>query len=306
MLMMGVVMKCLDPVLTAAACFSSRNIFYSPLGKREEARNIRQSFCIDSDVMTMVRAYDDFWDIVNNQGWNTAKGWAFENFVSITAMVSIQSVRMQLLQELNKIGLIPNRDLERIGYKKKVLRYDASLNQNSDNELLYSAVWATSVPNNLGARRQIGSFGTLRTRMEDHTGLHPSSVTFHRKPPTNGRRKLPSWYFYREMVLSSQVFLRDCTAITPEQMMLFGGYSLIDSTNKEYYYSSKEALLDDWILAKSSCHDTIELLINSRNEINAALEYKVMHPKDPLPNTSQSIIESICDMFDILDNKRGT
>lgn len=306
MLMMGVVMKCLDPVLTAAACFSSRNIFYSPLGKREEARNIRQSFCINSDVMTMVRAYDEFWDIVNNQGWNTAKQWAFENFVSITAMVSIQSVRLQLLQELNKIGMIPNRDLERIGYKKKALRFDASLNQNSDNELLYSAVWATSVPNNLGARRQIGSFGTLRTRMEDHTGLHPSSVTFHRKPPTNGRRKLPSWYFYREMVLSSQVFLRDCTAITPEQMMLFGGYSLIDSTNKEYYYSSKEALLDDWILAKSSCHDTIELLINSRNEINAALEYKVMHPKDPLPNTSQSIIESVCDMFDILDNKRGT
>ena len=83
--------------------------------------------------MTMLRAYDEFWDIVNNQGWNTAKQWAFENFVSITAMVSIQSVRLQLLQELNKIGMIPNRDLERIGYKKKALRFDASLNKNSNN-----------------------------------------------------------------------------------------------------------------------------------------------------------------------------
>ena len=69
--------------------------------------------------MIIVRAYDEFWYIVNNQGQNTAKGWTFKNFVSITIIVSIQSKRLQLLQELNNIGLIPNTDLERICYKKK-------------------------------------------------------------------------------------------------------------------------------------------------------------------------------------------
>ena len=79
----------------------------------------------------MVRAYDKFYHIVNNQGWNTVKEWAFKNFVSINVIVSIQSKRLQHLQELNKIGLIPNIDLERIGYKKKALRFDASLNKKT-------------------------------------------------------------------------------------------------------------------------------------------------------------------------------
>ena len=70
---------------------------------------------------------------MNNHGWNTVKEWAFKNFVSINVIVSIQSKRLQHLQELNKIGLIPNIDLERIGYKKKALRFDASLNKNSNN-----------------------------------------------------------------------------------------------------------------------------------------------------------------------------
>ena len=69
--------------------------------------------------MIIVRAYDEFWYIVNNQGQNTAKEWTFKNFVSITIIVSIQSKRLQLLQELNNIGLIPNTNLERICYKKK-------------------------------------------------------------------------------------------------------------------------------------------------------------------------------------------
>ena len=68
---------------------------------------------------------------MNNQGWNTVKEWAFKNFVSINVIVSIQSKRLQHLQELNKIGLIPNIDLERIGYKKKALRFDASLNKKT-------------------------------------------------------------------------------------------------------------------------------------------------------------------------------
>ena len=83
--------------------------------------------------MTMIRAYDEFWNTVINQGWNTVKEWAFNFFVSITVIVSIQSKRLQISQELNKISLISNTDLERIGCKSKTLRFDASLSKNSNN-----------------------------------------------------------------------------------------------------------------------------------------------------------------------------
>lgn len=37
---MGMVMGCLDPVVTAAAYFSSRNLFYNPPGMRDETQDI--------------------------------------------------------------------------------------------------------------------------------------------------------------------------------------------------------------------------------------------------------------------------
>eukprot|EP00957_Ditylum_brightwellii_P109624 8361336-Ditylum_brightwellii.AAC.1 len=105
-------MKCLDPVLTAAACFSSRNLFYAPLGERDEAREIRRSFCDNSDLMATVRAYNAFYDMVNEKGWGEARAWATDNFISVAAVTSITSVRSQLLNELLKIGLVNRRDLE--------------------------------------------------------------------------------------------------------------------------------------------------------------------------------------------------
>jgi ATP-dependent RNA helicase DHX36 len=224
MLIMGCTMQNLDPVLTAAACFSSRDPFYTPPGMRDEARIIRQSFSETSDLMATVRAYDEFQNTIRQDGWDAARRWASENFVSVVAMNSIQSVRSQLLGELNKIGLVSKRDLINFRSKVKMLHYDAEVNQNAGCDMLDSAVWATGLPGNLSARHHSGNFGAIRTRTEQQAGLHPSSVAFYRQPPKNV--KLPKWYFYHEMVLSSEVFLRGCTAIQPEQVMLFGGYSM--------------------------------------------------------------------------------
>eukprot|EP00957_Ditylum_brightwellii_P073750 5605096-Ditylum_brightwellii.AAC.1 len=138
--------------------------------------------------------------------------------------------------------------------------------------------------------------------MEDHTGLHPSSVAFYRKPPKKEENvKLPGWFFYHEMVLSSQVFLRNCTSINPEQIMLFGGNSLKplslpgDTTNK--------FILDDWIVVGSRCEDSLEFLSTIRREINAAIALKVMNPRKPLPESSDDIIEAVSHTFNILDER---
>merc|ERR1712176_169359 len=98
--------------------------------------------------------------------------------------------------------------------------------------------------------------------MANHTGLHPSSVSFYRKPPRGV--KLPSWYLYREMVLSSQVFLRECTTMTPEQIALFGGFSLKRFSNQNSLANDDTTphrnVLDDWIVVESSCNDTLSLI----------------------------------------------
>ena len=338
MLIMGAVMKCLDPVLTAAACFSSRDPFYVPPGMRDEARQIRQSFCATSDLLATVRAYDAFQTIQYDQGWDGARRWASDNFISIAALNTITSVRSQLLHELNRIGLVQDYDLDGRSMSKKTLRYDASVNYNAANESLFTAVWAAGLPGNIAARRQFGNFGTLRTRTEDHAGLHPSSVAFHRKPPRD-RTPLPRWFLYREMMLSSQVFLRDVTAMRPEQLMLLGGHELskrdfLDgddaataskapeagllnesgelasssdadgaSDDGDKRTTSHRAMLDDWIVIDSQCADTMDLLTDVRREIDAALAFKVMAPRKPLPDASENIVDAVGGLFRILDER---
>jgi len=95
------------------------------------------------------------------------------------------------------------------------------------------------------------------------------------------------------MVLSSQVFLRGCTALEPEQILLFGGYSL-ESNNVQ-------RVIDDWIIVQGSCDDTLDFLSTARAEINAALDLKVMSPKIPLPEKQQLIIDGVSECFEILD-----
>ncbi|KAL7445620.1 hypothetical protein ACHAXM_009954 [Skeletonema potamos] len=299
MLIMGSVLQCLDPVLTAAACSSSRDIFYAPLGMRKEQHNVKKTFSETSDTMASVEAYDEFQYILKEHGWEEARAWASANFVSIHTLTSVTSVRWQLISELQALGLVSHSDLVTSRGKTKEFRHDALVNRNAGIDSLITAVWATGVPDNLGARRQLGNFGTLRTKTENHAGLHPSSVTFHRKPPRDRKTILPVWFFYREMVLSSQVFLRGCTALEPEQVMLFGGYRLETSAE---FNGRKRRVLDDWIMVEGRCSDTLDALSIARKEIDVALDMKVKNPRSPLPASQQTIIDAVCDCFSVLDD----
>lgn len=300
MLIMGTVLQCLDPVLTAAACSSSRELFYTPLGMRKEQQNVKKSFSALSDTMASVEAYDEFQYILKENGWAEAREWASANFISINALTSVTSVRWQLINELQTLGLVPHSDLIRSRGKKKEFIHDASVNRNSAVDSLVSAVWAAGVPDNLAARRQLGNFGTLRSKTENHAGLHPSSVAFHRKPPRERNANLPLWFFYREMVLSSQVFLRFCTALEPEQVLLFGGYGLKTSESDDG--RRRRRVLDDWIIVEGRCSDTLDALSRARSEIDVALDMKVMNPRRPLPESQQTIIDAVCYSFGLLDD----
>jgi HrpA-like RNA helicase len=297
MLIMACVMKCLDPILTAVATFSSRDVFYTPLEQRAEQRLARQSLCEQSDLMASIRAYDHFQKLVNEEGWQSAKEWAADHFVSISAMNSIMAIRSQLISELGRIGLIAKDDL-RGPRRNPVLVDGAEVNRNATSEYLQVALWASGLPDNLASRRQLGHFGTLRTRTENHAGLHPSSVLFHRKPPDDRSIKLPDWFLYREMIQSSQVFLRGCTAIQTEQIALFGG-NVLKTVGTVDGMKSKDLplrVLDDWILLDGPCQESLELLVKARGEIQDALQLKVMEPRAPLPESSQKILDAVCQL----------
>tara|TARA_B100001996_G_scaffold382238_1_gene373537 strand:- start:1011 stop:2249 length:1239 start_codon:yes stop_codon:yes gene_type:complete len=130
MLLLGCVTKCLDPVLTAAASYSSRDPFYTPPGMRDEARAIRKSFHDSSDLLSVCRAWEQCNDLFSNRDYDTVRRWGSDNFISIAAMSNLTSVRSQLLNDLVKLGFVSERDCEGYG-QRRVLRYDAEINANS-------------------------------------------------------------------------------------------------------------------------------------------------------------------------------
>ena len=228
MLIMGAVAQCLDPVLTAAACMSSRDPFIVPTGMRDEAQRARRSFCETSDHLAVLRAYAEWRAVIAEDGFDAACRWARDNFLSIQGLQTLTSLRSQLLGELTRTGLVHSGDLGYGGRSSRELAADASVNRHASNEPLVTAVLLTGLPGNLASRRQQAHFGVMRTRLEDAAGLHPGCVAFQRAPPRRRSEQaaLPQWFLYKEMVLSSQVFLRDCSAVVPEQVMLFGGSKL--------------------------------------------------------------------------------
>jgi len=282
---------------------------------------------------------------------------ARDNFLSIQGLQNLTSLRSQLLDELVRTGLVRRDDL---GYdrRNRELRGDAEVNRHAGNESLTLAVLTTGLPGNLASRRSMAHFGVMRTRLEENAGLHPASVSFTRAPPKRRSEQtaLPQWFLYREMVLSSQVFLRDCSAINPEQLVLFGGtkmapppevahtavsapsapppasieeYSLDEPppllnadgtpsiTLKSKSRSSADppssvneplgaAVLDDWILVRSTCADTSELLVDVRRELYAALAHKAMAPRKPLNASQTAIVDAVAATLHIVENRNAS
>ena len=92
MLVTGVVTKCLDPVLTAAACMSSRDPFIVPTGMRDEAQRARRAFSERSDHLAVLRAYQEWRAIIAEEGMDSACRWARDNFLSVQGLQTLTSL----------------------------------------------------------------------------------------------------------------------------------------------------------------------------------------------------------------------
>ena len=173
MLVVGVAARCLDPVLTAAACMSSRDPFVVPTGMRDEAQAARRRFCATSDHSRSRSAYREWRWIVAEDGFDAACRWARENFLSVQGFQNPTSLRGQLLNELARIGLVRRDDLQHGGGRNKELRADAEATRHAANEALCVAVLLTGLPGNVASRRQQAHFGVMRTRLEEGAWAAP-------------------------------------------------------------------------------------------------------------------------------------
>ena len=321
MLVMGSVMKCLDPLLTAAAWLGAKQLVFSPptfSDHRNETVQRKKSFSETSDILGIINAYDSFFRICKKEGWNAAKNWCRENHINPSVIQTIQAIRKQILAELVTVNLVDRTDMYR-----RELSKEATINIHGDCELLVGSLLCTAVPNNFAARNRLsGKFRNVRsltTAFKESVRLHPSSVLCHRKLPKDEDGDpiaLPGWYSYHTKLHTSDVFIKDCSSVLPEQILMFGGNHL--DTTKSLSIENCDnvrGIMDEWIIVQNSDEENINLLLRTREIIKALLERKLLRlSANPFGKMSSNhraeeendnlVVSSIRKFFDELETNR--
>ena len=62
-------------------------------------------------------------------------------------------------------------------------------------------------------------------------------------------------------------------------------------------------MLDDWILVRSTCADTSELLVDVRRELYAALAHKAMSPRRELSASQLALVDAVAATLHIVENR---
>ncbi|KAF9531893.1 P-loop containing nucleoside triphosphate hydrolase protein [Crepidotus variabilis] len=228
MLILGTIFQCLAPALTVVALLSSKPLFFNPIEKRDEASAARAKFVTgDSDLLTDVKAFDECYAMQqNSQPQGNIRRFCEENFISMSVLREISTLRQDFISALSEMGFIPSNSNPS----------SPSLNASSDNVNLVKAVilgglWPRVARVHLpkeNIKYDKVSAGTVQREntakdfklydlQEGRVFLHPGSVLFSTanwKPPF-------LTYFSKHM--TSKIFLRDASKVPMYAILLFGG-----------------------------------------------------------------------------------
>ncbi|XP_054034566.1 3'-5' RNA helicase YTHDC2 [Dryobates pubescens] len=228
MVLCGVVLKCLDPILTIACTLAYRDPFVLPAlaSQKRAAMLCRKRFTAGtfSDHMALLRAFQA-WQKARSDGWERA--FCEKNFLSQATMEIIIGMRTQLLGQLRASGFVRARGGADI----------KDVNTNSENwAVVKAALVAGMYPNLVHVDRENL---VLTAPKEKKVRFHPTSVLsqpqYKKIPPSNGQaaaiQALPTdWLIYDEMTRAHRIAnIRCCSVITPVTVSLFCGPARLPS-----------------------------------------------------------------------------
>jgi len=299
MIVLGVIFRCLEPMLILGAAAEGRSLFVSPIGRdgRSSAEETRRSYADDdSDHLAMLNAFREIRAVRDQQGQDAAWNRAQRRYVHMGAFRIIDQTSKQILQVLQDSGLIPLTDedmrgeglygrdrtsrqvmqvLQESGMRSRTdqdsaggsIYGPAALNRNSSNpDLIKSLLLAGYYPN-LGAKLSPKG-STYRTTSEQNVLMHPSSLNDDSKRKT-GKHDGGALFAYSTMGRSndgSSLFMRDATLVSPLKAVLFGG--------KLHMSSYKRLDMDEWVpfyVQADNRQYATKLILEFRKALNRVL-----------------------------------
>ena len=226
MIILGIIFRCLDPMIVLGAAGAERSLFNSPIDHRNEAIQAKVSFAqgSGSDHIALLNAVQELRQVRDNKGEYWMRDVAHRNFLNLTAFNAIEASARQIEQILLEARLIPPMSYP--GGTKPQLG-GVTLNENSHKLPLIKALILAGLHPNLAINNGGLSFRTLG---EKSCFVHSSSLhaSFGIGKGKKGAFWLPknTLFMYSNMVRandSNSLFIRDVSEATPLIASLFGG-----------------------------------------------------------------------------------
>lgn len=186
---------CSNEILSITSLLSVPQIFVRPAANRKRADEMKAQFSHpDGDHLTLLNAYHAFKGQSTNDP-NAAKNWCHEHFLSFRHLSSADNVRAQLKRIMDTHGLeLMSTPFENKNYYNNIRR-----------ALLSGFFMQVAMKESSGK--------LYRTVKDDQAVLiHPSTVL----------RTEFDWVLYNEFVLTSKQYIRTCTGIRPEWLLVCG------------------------------------------------------------------------------------
>ena len=225
MLVMGCVMGCLSPVLTAAAAMSCRPMFTARGGDRADASAAkrRASRGSRSDHLACVNAFDEW------MGSTNRRRTCADLNLSHAAMQDVARTRTQLRKRLEEAGFSPgapaaNAQTDNDDFVRCVLV--AGLFPNVARVGVASG--RTRVLNNRGVEVAVHPSGVNAAFLRDDVDGDDGATRQRGRRTFSGGGPETGLLVYQEEVTTSKTFIRDTTAVPDASVLLFGGELCVD------------------------------------------------------------------------------
>ncbi|KAH9844921.1 Helicase associated domain (HA2) [Teratosphaeria destructans] len=289
MVVIGIVFRCLSPILLLSAAANERSLF------------------VTGRPHCNARGFRDIAETLDRYGLHRAYARARENHIHFGAFKNIQSAARQIAQTLTDHGLLEADTFS--GQRSSGFFGPDAVNQNSGNTALIKCLWLSGVYPNLAAKRyQAGML--WRTPSENSAMIHPSSINDDAKKKDR-ETKLDTGTLMTFSTLSrstdgQSLYMRDTTVMHPLFAALFGGRLEKTDTNA--------LRMDGWLqfyVKASDRNFATKLILETRKALDRALNAAFQALADVQPG-QRTFLESdpVIDVFtnrivEVLDRATG-
>lgn len=252
MIVLGVIFRCLDPLLILGAAAGERSLMLEPIDARARAREAHRVFNAGqkSDHIIMLNAYNAIRRVRDTKSPDSLWRFSNENFLHMGAFKNVDSTAKQIENTLVEVGLIPPRGVS--GGSRSSRYGHPDFNENAGNIALVKCLLLAGLHPNLAAQKSVHSM-SFRTLNEATVIPHMSSVN---SMHADRRRRDRQVSQERELVRRAEVpersilafttmgesqgslFLRETTLVTPLMCAMFGGEVKVRGARID---------IDDWL-----------------------------------------------------------